>query len=50
MQSESRESLMKPNFKAILVLIFAVIIISLILLRNIFFFVKCWNNYAYLFH
>jgi len=37
MQSESREPLLKPNFKAILVLLIAVIIISLILLRNIIF-------------
>ena len=37
MQSESREPLLSPNFKAILVLIFAVVIISLILFRNIIF-------------
>ena len=37
MQSESRKPLLKPNFKAILVLLIAVIIISLILLRNIIF-------------
>jgi len=37
MQSESREPLLKPNFKALLVLLIAVIIISLILLRNIIF-------------
>ena len=37
MQSESREPLSKPNFNAILVLLIAVIIISLILLRNIIF-------------
>ena len=37
MQSESREPLLKPNFNAILVLLIAVIIISLILLRNIIF-------------
>ncbi|MBO8218451.1 thioredoxin domain-containing protein [Prochlorococcus marinus] len=37
MQSESREPLLKPNFNAILVLLIAVIIISLILFRNIIF-------------
>jgi len=37
MQSESREPLLKLNFKAILVLLIAIIIISLILLRNIIF-------------
>ena len=37
MQSESREPLLKPNFNAILVLLIAVIIISLLLLRNIIF-------------
>jgi Thiol:disulfide interchange protein len=37
MQSESREPLLNPNFKAILVLLIAVIIISLILFRNLFF-------------
>ena len=37
MQSESREPLLNPNFKAILVLIIAVVIISLILFRNIIF-------------
>ena len=37
MQSETREPLLKPNFKVILVLIIAVIIISLILFRNIIF-------------
>ena len=37
MQSESREPLLKPNFKAILVLLIAVVIISLILFRNIIF-------------
>ena len=37
MQSESREPLLKPNFKAILVLLIAVVIMSLILFRNIIF-------------
>ena len=37
MQSESREQLLNPNFKAILVLLIAVVIISLILFRNIIF-------------
>ena len=37
MQSESREPLLNPNFKAILVLLIAIVIISLILLRNIIF-------------
>jgi len=37
MQSESREPLLNPNFKAILVLLIAVVIISLILFRNIIF-------------
>ena len=37
MQSESREPLLKPNLKAILVLLIAVVIISLILFRNIIF-------------
>ena len=37
MQSESREPLLNPNFKAIIVLLIAVVIISLILFRNIIF-------------
>ena len=37
MQSESIESLLKKNFKAILVLLIAVVLISLILSRNLFF-------------
>ena len=37
MQSESREPLLNINFKAILVLLIAVVIISLILFRNIIF-------------
>jgi thioredoxin-like negative regulator of GroEL len=37
MQSESREPLLNPNFKVILVLLIAVVIISLILFRNIIF-------------
>ncbi len=37
MQSESREPLLNPNFKAILVLLIAVVIVSLILFRNIIF-------------
>ena len=37
MQSESREPLLNPNFKAILVLLFAVVIISLVLFRNFIF-------------
>ena len=37
MQSESREPLLIPNFKAILVLLIAVVIMSLILFRNIIF-------------
>ena len=37
MQSESREPLLSPNFKAILVLLIAFVVISLILLRNIIF-------------
>ena len=37
MQSESREPLLNPNFKGILVLLIAVVIISLILFRNIIF-------------
>ena len=37
MQSESREPLLNPNFKAILVLLIAVVIISLVLFRNIIF-------------
>ena len=37
MQSESREPLLNLNFKAILVLLIAVVIISLILFRNIIF-------------
>ncbi len=37
MQSESREPLLKKNLKAILVLLIAVVIISLVLIRNLFF-------------
>ena len=37
MQSESRESLLKTNFKAILVLLFAGVLIYLVLFRNLFF-------------
>ena len=37
MQSESREPLLNPNFKAILVLLIAIVIISLVLFRNLFF-------------
>ena len=37
MQSESIESLLKKNFKAILVLLIAVVLISLILSRNLLF-------------
>ena len=37
MQSESREPLLNPNFKAILVLLIAIVIITLILFRNIIF-------------
>ena len=37
MQSESREPLLNSNLKAILVLIIAVVIISLVLFRNLFF-------------
>ena len=37
MQSESREPLLNLNFKAIIVLLIAVVIISLILFRNIIF-------------
>ena len=37
MQSESREPLLNLNFKAILVLLIAIVIISLILFRNIIF-------------
>ena len=37
MQSESREPLLNPNFKAILVLLIAVVIISLVLFRNFIF-------------
>ena len=37
MQSESREPLLNPNFKGILVLLIAVVIISLILFRNFIF-------------
>ena len=37
MQSESREPVLNSNFKAILVLLIAVVIISLILFRNIIF-------------
>ena len=37
MQSESKESLLNTNFKTILVLLIAVIFISLVLFRNLFF-------------
>ena len=37
MQSESREQLLNPNFKAILFLLIAVVIVALILFRNIIF-------------
>ena len=37
MQSESRNPLLKTNFKAILVLLIAVIFVVLVLLRNLFF-------------
>ena len=37
MQSESGESLLKRNYKAILVLLIAVVFISLVLSRNLFF-------------
>ena len=37
MQSESRESLLNKNFNALLVLLFAALIISFILFRNLFF-------------
>ena len=37
MQVESREQFFKKNLKAILVLIFSVVIVSLILFRNLFF-------------
>ncbi len=37
MQSESREPLLKTNFKAILVLLIAVVFIFLMLFRNLFF-------------
>ncbi len=37
MQSEGREPLLNPNFQAILALLIAVVIISLILFRNIIF-------------
>ena len=37
MQSESREPLLNPNFKAILVLLIAIVIIFLVLFRNLFF-------------
>ncbi len=37
MKSESREPLLNPNFKAILVLLIAVVIISLVLFRNFIF-------------
>ena len=37
MQSESRDSLLKRNLEAILVLLIAVVFISLVLFRNIFF-------------
>ena len=37
MQSESKESLLNKNFKAILVLVIAVVIVSLIIFRNLFF-------------
>ena len=37
MQSESREPLLNPNLKAVLFLIIAVVLISLVLFRNLFF-------------
>ena len=37
MQSESREPLLNPNLKAILVLLITVVFISLVLFRNLFF-------------
>ena len=37
MQSESREQILKTNFKTILILIISIIIISLLLFRNLFF-------------
>ena len=37
MQSENRESLLNKNLKAILVLLFVIVIVSLILFRNLFF-------------
>ena len=37
MQSESRQSLLNKNLKAIFVLLFAMVIISLVLFRNLFF-------------
>ena len=37
MESESRESILKTNFKLILVLIISIFIISLLLFRNLFF-------------
>ena len=37
MQSESREPLLKSNFKAILVFLISVVIIALVLFRNFFF-------------
>ena len=37
MQSESKEPLLNKNFKAILVLVIAVVIVSLIIFRNLFF-------------
>ncbi len=37
MQSESREQLLNTNFKTFLVLLIAIVIISLILFRNLFF-------------
>ncbi|MBO8231267.1 thioredoxin [Prochlorococcus marinus str. MU1402] len=37
MQSESREPLLKTNFKAILVLLIAIVFIGLVLLRNLLF-------------
>ena len=37
MQSESREPILKANFKTILILIISILIISLVLFRNLFF-------------
>ena len=37
MQSESGEEVLNKNLKAILVMLFAIVIISLVLFRNLFF-------------